>query len=57
MQEFERGNILKQYEVAVNSTRKARGAILCNTDQGVLVLESLRSLNCMSTYIIMDMIR
>ena len=41
MQEFERGNILKQYEVAVNSTRKVRGAILCNTDQGVLVLKEV----------------
>ena len=28
MQDYERDNILEQYEIAVNSTRKTRGAIL-----------------------------
>ena len=32
MQDYERDNILEQYEIAVNSTRKTRGAILCCTD-------------------------
>lgn len=39
MQEYERDNILEKYEIAVNSTRKIRGAILCNTDKGVLLLK------------------
>ena len=41
MQDFERDNILEQYEVAVNSTRKTRGAILCSTDKGVLLLREV----------------
>ena len=42
MQDYERDNILEQYEIAVNSTRKTRGAILCDTDQGLLLLKEVR---------------
>lgn len=38
MQEFEWNKILEQYEIVVSSTRKIRGAILCDTDRGVLLL-------------------
>lgn len=31
-------NVLEQYDIEVNSTRKVRGAILCDTKQGVLLL-------------------
>ena len=41
MQDYERDHILEQYEIAVNSTRKTRGAILCNTDKGVLLLREV----------------
>ena len=41
MQDYERDNILEQYEIAVNSTRKTRGAILCSTDKGALLLREV----------------
>lgn len=41
MQDYERDNILEQYEIAVNSTRKTRGAILCSTDKGVFLMREL----------------
>lgn len=31
-------NVLEQYDIEVNSTRKVRGAILCDTNEGVLLL-------------------
>ena len=41
MQDYERDNILEQYEIAVNSTRKTRGAILCSTDKGVFLMREV----------------
>ncbi len=41
MQEYEQSSILEQYDVAVNGTRKTRGAILCDTDRGVLLLKEV----------------
>ena len=41
MQDYERDNVLEQYDIAVNSTRKTRGAILCSTDKGVLLLREV----------------
>lgn len=38
MREYETG-VLEQYHIEVNSTRKIRGAILCDTDQGWLLLK------------------
>ena len=38
MQEFEQ-KILEQYDIEVNSTRKVRGAVLCETNKGVFLLE------------------
>ena len=35
MQEFEQ-KILEQYDIEVNSTRKVRGAVLCETNKGVI---------------------
>lgn len=40
MQEYER-NILEQYDVDINSTRKIRGAVLCDTDQGLYILKEM----------------
>lgn len=37
MREYEE-NILRQYCIEVNSTRKIRGAVLCDTDQGLFLL-------------------
>ena len=31
-------NVLEQYEIEVSGTRKVRGAILCDTNAGVLLL-------------------
>lgn len=31
-------NVLEQYDIEVNSTRKVRGAVLCDTDVGALLL-------------------
>ena len=54
MQDYERDNILEQYEIAVNSTRKTRGAILCSTDKGVFLMRGFLHLsNCMSILWIM----
>ncbi len=61
MQDYERDNILEQYEIAVNSTRKDQGAILCSTDKGVFLMREvgvsergfLRLSNCMSILWIM----
>ncbi len=44
MQDYERDNILEQYEIAVNSTRKTRGAILCSTDKGCVFNERGRGI-------------
>ena len=41
MQDYERDNILEQYEIVVNSTRKTRGAILCSTDKGVFLMREV----------------
>ena len=38
MQEFEQ-KILEQYDIEVNSTRKVRGAVLCETNKGVFRFE------------------
>ena len=32
-------NVLEQYDIKVSATRKVRGAILCETDKGVLLLK------------------
>ena len=34
--------VLKQYDIDVKSTRKIRGAILCDTNQGVFVLKEMQ---------------
>ena len=39
MQEYERDSVLEQYDITINSTRKIRGAILCDTDRGLLLLK------------------
>ena len=31
-------DVLEQYDIEVNSTRKVRGAVLCDTDVGALLL-------------------
>ena len=35
-------NVLSQYHIEVTSTRKTRGAILCDTDQGLLLLKEAK---------------
>lgn len=40
MQDYDR-NILEKYEIDVNSTRKVRGAVLCDTAQGVFLLKEV----------------
>lgn len=40
MQDYER-NILEQYYMDVNSTRKIRGAVLCDTRQGLFLLKEV----------------
>lgn len=35
--------VLEQYQVDVNSTRKVRGAVLCDTKQGLLLLKELNT--------------
>lgn len=40
MQEYER-NILEQYHIDICSTRKIRGAVLCDTEQGVYLLKEI----------------
>lgn len=41
MQEYEINNVLGQYDITVNSTRRTRGAILCDTDRGVFLLREV----------------
>lgn len=41
MQEYELDSILEQYDVTVISTRKIRGAILCDTNRGLLLLKEV----------------
>lgn len=41
MQEYEINAILEQYDIAVSGTRKTRGAILCDTDKGLLLLKEI----------------
>ena len=40
MQEYER-NILEQYKIDADSTRKVRGAVLCDTKQGLFLLKEV----------------
>lgn len=40
MQEYER-NILEQYDMDIRSTRKIRGAVLCDTEQGTYLLKEV----------------
>lgn len=40
MQEFEQ-KILEQYDIEVNSTRKVRGAVLCETNKGLFLLKEI----------------
>lgn len=40
MQEYER-NILEQYKIDADSTRKVRGAVLCDTNQGLFLLKEV----------------
>ena len=41
MQDYEQ-SILEQYNLEVNSTRKTRGAILCDTKLGVFLLKEVQ---------------
>lgn len=41
MQDYELNSILEQYDIAVSGTRKTRGAILCDTDKGLLLLKEI----------------
>ncbi len=41
MQEYERDSVLEQYDIVADSTRKTRGAILCDTDKGLLILKEV----------------
>ncbi|MCI9025314.1 MAG: CotS family spore coat protein [Dorea sp.] len=41
MQEYER-NVLEQYDIEVSGTRKTRGAVLCDTDQGLMLLREVK---------------
>lgn len=41
MQEYEINSILEQYDIAVSGTHKTRGAILCDTDKGLLLLKEV----------------
>lgn len=41
MQEYELDGLLEQYDIKVGSTRKTRGAILCDTDKGLLLLKEV----------------
>lgn len=40
MQEYEQG-ILEQYDIDICSTRKIRGAVLCDTEQGLFLLKEV----------------
>lgn len=41
MQEYERDSVLEQYDIVTDSTRKTRGAILCDTDKGLYILKEV----------------
>ena len=41
MQEYEL-NVLEQYDIEVAGTRKTRGAVLCDTDQGLMLLKEVK---------------
>ena len=41
MQEYER-NVLEQYDIEVSGTRKTRGAVLCDTDRGLMLLKEVK---------------
>ena len=36
-------HVLEQYDINVNSTRKIRGAVLCDTKQGLMLLRKLET--------------
>ena len=40
MQEYE-NNILEKYDIDIRSTRKTRGAVLCDTEQGLFLLKEV----------------
>ena len=40
MQEYE-SSVLEQYDMDVRSTRKIRGAVLCDTDQGFYLVKEV----------------
>ena len=40
MQEYEK-NVLEQYDIDIRSTRKIRGAVLCDTEQGIFLLKEV----------------
>lgn len=42
MQDNER-NILEQYDIDIRSTRKTRGAVLCDTEQGIFLLKEIKA--------------
>ena len=41
MQEYEL-NVLEQYDIEVAGTRKTRGAVLCDTDRGLMLLKEVK---------------
>lgn len=41
MQEYEL-NVLEQYDIEVSGTRKTRGAVLCDTNRGLLLLKEVK---------------
>lgn len=41
MQEYEINNVLEQYDIVVSSTRRIRGAILCDSDKGLFLLREV----------------
>lgn len=41
MQEYEL-NVLEQYDIEVSGTRKTRGAVLCDTDRGLMLLKEVK---------------
>ena len=44
MQEFEQ-KILEQYDIEVSSTRKVRGAVLCETNKGLFLLKEITTVS------------
>lgn len=41
MQEYERDSVLEQYDIVTVSTRKTRGAVLCDTEKGLFILKQV----------------